>query len=354
MTSDKGVRKLTDQNKRIEFDLQRNMFDPERIIPLAELYINLDAVLREDMLCHYSGTVSAMYWIALCRNPEYGHIQLVDLVDRSFPQIVRALRANVTNLTSLGLVSLGPGDGDIDIKILRHLEEGFDVLSYCCIDFSFELLRYAVARVSRAEELKNDFRIQAIWGNFAISDGFLNREDCVRLFALTGFTLGNYNEADLLGNIRQQMTEHDFLLVDAHLHNLKDCDSQDLALAQEMIQMLSGYSQEETNRFVFGPVEAATTASSADVIFDRKVNRDITSVPNALNVTLLCKDLRTRMRFTNELIERDHLDLATTTFYNCEDLRKWFPTAGFDCVWQKQEGSVALFLLKRSVHAENR
>jgi len=354
MTSDTGLSKWTDQNNRIEFDLQQNMFDPERIIPLADLYINLDAVLREDMLCHYSGAVPAMYWIALCRNPDYGHIQLVDLVDRSFPLIVRALRANVTNLTSLSLVSLGPGDGDIDIKILRHLEEGFDVPSYCCMDFSFELLRYAVARVSKAEELKNDFRIQAIWGDFAVSNGILNREECPRLFALTGFTLGNYNEADLLGNINQLMTGHDFLLVDAHLHNLKDCSSQYPDLEQEMTQMLSGYSQEETNRFVFGPVEAITTASSSDVIFDRKVNRDMTSVPNALNVTISCKDLRTRMRFANGLIERDHLDLATTTFYSYEDLRKWFPIAGFDCVWQKQEGSVALFLLKRSVHAGNR
>jgi hypothetical protein len=354
MTSDTGLSKWTDQNNRIEFDLQQNMFDSERIIPLDDLYMNLDAVLRKDMLCHYSGTVSAMYWIALCRNPEYGHIQLVDLVDRSFPQIVRALRANVTNLTSLSLVSLGPGDGDIDIKILRHLEEGFNVPSYCCIDFSFELLRYAVARVSRAGELKNDFRIQAIWGDFAESNGILNRAECPRLFTLTGFTLGNYNEADLLGNIGQLMAEHDFLFVDAHLHNQKDCSGQYSDLEQNLTQMLGGYSQAETNRFVFGPVEAITTASSADVIFDRKVNRDMTSVPNALNVTISCKDLRTQMRFANELIERDHLDLATTTFYNFEDLGKWFLIAGFDCVWQKQEGSIALFLLKRSVHAENR
>jgi len=324
------------------------MFGPERITPLVELNINLDTVLRKDMLCHYSGTVSAMYWIALCRNPKYNHIQLVNLVDRSFPQIIQALRANVTGLTSLSFVSLGPGDGDIDIKILRHLEEGFDSLNYCCIDYSFELLRYAVVRLSRAEELKNNFRIKAIWDNFVLSNDILYDEEGVRLFALTGFTLGNYNEADLLGNIGHQMTAQDFLLVDAHLHNLKDCNFQHPALVQEMTQILS---IEETNRFVFGPVEEITTASYADFIFDLKVNRDMTSVPNALNVTIFCKNLRTRMRFNNELIERDRLDLATTTFYNCEDLREWFSVAGFDCVWQNQEGSIALFLLKRSVPA---
>ena len=55
------------------------------------------------------------------------------------------------------------------------------------------------------------------------------------------------------------------------------------------------------------------------------------------------------MRFTGEAVERDQLDLASTTFYNQADLKKWFPIAGFQCVWEKQEGCIALFLLKRSV-----
>jgi len=55
-----------------------------------------------------------------------------------------------------------------------------------------------------------------------------------------------------------------------------------------MVRLLGSYSQEKTNRFVFGPVEAATIASAADVTFDCKINRELTSVPNVLNVTIFC------------------------------------------------------------------
>jgi hypothetical protein len=303
------------------------------------------------MLCHYSGTVSALYWIALCQNPEYGHIKLVDLVDRSFPDTMRALRANMTDPVSVNLVSLGVGDGEIDIRILSHLEDELEVGCYCCVDFSFELLRHAVFRVSTAEALKNGFRIKAICGNFAEAVDLPVHEDGVRLFALTGFTLGNYNEADLLEKVGLQMTERDFLLVDAHLHGLTDWDGQSPISRQQISSLLSNYSQEATNRFVFGPVEAATTASAADVTFDRRINRDMTSVPKALNVTICCTNLRTRMRFTGEAVERSSLDLASTTFYSYSDLREFFPDAGFQCVWEKQEEGIALFLLKRSVPA---
>jgi hypothetical protein len=42
------------------------------------------------------------------------------------------------------------------------------------------------------------------------------------------------------------------------------------------------------------------------------------------------------MRLTGEAVEREGLDLASTTF------------AGFQCMWDKQESGVGLFLLARS------
>jgi len=324
------------------------MFDPERIGSLTDSYTNLEAVLRGDMLYHYAGSVPALYWIALCRHPQYGHLELVDLVDRSFPQVVRVLHANVKGLTPLDFVSLGPGDGEIDIRVLHHLEDSFDVRCYHCLDFSFELLRHAVFRVSTARALKNHFRIQAIWGNFLESGSMVVGKESVRLFALTGFTLGNYNEAELLGKIHRLMTPRDFLLVDAHLHDLKTWNGQLPVSSQELLPLLNNYTQDTTNRFVFGPVEAATTATAADVTFGYGINREMTSVPRALNATIFCRDLRTRMRFSGEAVNRERLNLASTTFYDCTNLKKWFPTAGFQCVWETQEGCVALFLLRPS------
>lgn len=60
------------------------------------------------------------------------------------------------------------------------------------------------------------------------------------------------------------------------------------------------------------------------------------------------------MRLTGKTIERERLDLATTTFYSYSDLREWLPTCGYECVWEKQSGPIALFLLKRCGSADGR
>jgi hypothetical protein len=52
------------------------------------------------------------------------------------------------------------------------------------------------------------------------------------------------------------------------------------------------------------------------------------------------------MRFTDEVIQRDRLDLASTTFYSYGKLLNWFSTAGFQPIWNKNAGSIGLFLLK--------
>jgi len=336
------------QDGRIEFTLDPSMYDPGRVIPITDLYSHLDLALRKDLLYHYSGPISALNWIALCHHPTYGHIQLVNLLSRSLPRIMSVLSEHFSEQIPMCMVSLGPGDGEIDIKILRCLEDSFNVSRYYCLDFSFELLRYAVFRVSIANELKQSFRIKAICTNFAEAGGLRACEEESRLFSLNGFTLGNYSERALLGRIRQLMTERDLLLVDAHLHGLKSLEGRSSVAKDDMKKLLGFYSKEITNRFVFGPVEAVTTASVSDVQFDFRIHREMTAVPNALNVTILCKDLRTKMRFTGETIERATLDLASTTFYNYADLKEWFPSCGFQCVWEKQEGAIAIFLLQRS------
>jgi len=335
------------KNERIDCGLSPQMMDPERFRPFADLYLKLDTVLRRDMLCHYSGTIPALYWIELCRNPKYSHKKLVQTVNRSFPNALQKLAANSKELTSLSLVSLGPGNGEIDALVLRHLETKLNVRCYYCVDFSFELLRHAIYQIANDKVLKSDFQIRAIWGSFAEPGSWMHHEEGVRLFSLMGFTLGNYSEANLLGCIREQMQSGDFLLLDAHLYEFEDWNGKLPLPEKERLHLLNGYSQEETNRFVFGPVEAATTACASDVAFDSRIHSGMTCVPGAINITIFCKGLHTRMRFTDEVIQQSQIDLATTTFYSFKHLKNWFQFAGFDCVWHKQEGSIGLFLLKR-------
>ncbi len=340
--------RLSNQDNKIEFLVPMQKTSPGKADPITELYINLDSALRRDMQYHYAGVMSALYWIGLCQDPKYGHIALVDLVDRTSPQIIDRICADQPGLSSLSFVSLGPGDGEVDIRILRHLQESLAIRCYYGLDFSFELLRYAVGRISVAKGLRGRFPIMAIYSDFAEAWKYLPLEESIRLFSLTGFTLGNYNEAHFLGQIKKLMNDRDFLIVDARLHDLESWDGRSPVLKQQLLHLLSSYSDQLTNRFVFGPVEAATMASSADVTFDCKISREITCVPMALNATIFCKGLRTKMRLTGELVARERLDLASTTFYRCSELQNWFSEVGLECIWKTKKHNIALFLLRRT------
>jgi hypothetical protein len=336
--------RLSNQENRIEFLVHMEKRSPGK----SDLYLNLDSALKRDMQYHYAGMISALYWIELCQDPKYGHVGLVDLIDRIAPRIIDRMCADTSGLSSLSFVSLGPGDGEVDIRILRHLQESLAIRCYHGFDFSFELLRYAVGRISVAKGLRGRFPIRAIYSDFAEAWKYLPLEEGIRLFSLTGFTLGNYNEAHLIGQITKLMNGCDFLLVDARLHDFESWNGRSAVPKQQLLHLLSSYSDQLTNRFVFGPIEAATRASSADVTFDCRISREITCVPMALNATIFCKGLRTKMRLTGELITRERLDLASTTFYRYSELRNWLSEMGLECIWTTQEHNVALFLLKQT------
>jgi hypothetical protein len=314
------------------------------------IYSNLDKVVKVDLQYHFSGPIGASYWIKLCQLPEYGHPALVELIDTTLGEVICALLGIVPQMGTLNLVSLGPGDGEIDIRLLGNLENRLSLDCYYCLDSSFELLRHAVNRVLKSKILKTKFRIKAICCDFTQRKSFV--PDCgsdlsVNLFSLTGFTLGNYNEVRLLGGIAAGMSPRDFLFLDARLHSLESCGEERELTHMDKLSLLNSYSQEMVNRFVFGPVEVATTSNATDVNFDYEVCNRITVVPKALNVIICCGELRTRMRLTGELVERNRLELAATTLYSYPELLKWFPTAGFQVVWHKNTGSIGLFLLRK-------
>lgn len=338
------------QLDRVQFVVHRSMYDPGKWDASADVYFDLSKAVRVDLQHHYSGPICALNWITLCRQPEYGHLDLVDFIDGALPGALKSFRAKNPRINRMDLVSLGPGDGEIDIRLLRNIEEHFELPCYYCLDFSFDLLREAVSRVLEAPSLKNAFRIKAICGDFAEIAGLIrsnDRDETAGLFSLTGFTLGNYSEAKLLQHIAAAMSPSDVLFLDCHLHNLSDWDGLRTLSPHETSSLFAGYSQSLTNRFVFGPVETATLARFTDVLFACETDRKVTTVPHAFNVIIYCRELQTRMRFTDEIVQRDRLDLACTTFYDYGKLLDWFPTVGFQPIWQCSNGSIGLFLLER-------
>jgi len=336
------------------FLVDASMYEAHNALP-RDVYGDLDTVVRTDLHYHYSTPVCAHRWLAVCDDEAYGHRALLDRVEGALPPLVDALRVDRgtgrgAGTAPLTFVSLGPGDGALDERMLRALDARMDIKRYVGLDFSFELLRRATHRLTRAQGWRRPFPVQAVCGDFngidASALGFNGIGDA-RLFALTGFTIGNYGEDALLAHIRELMRPGDYLLVDARLHALGPLPASRALTPAERQSMLDGYDLKSVREFVFGPVEVATTATAADVTFRFDVDRAPTTVPNALRIVIACEGLDTTMRLTGEHVRRAVLDLAVTTKYHAPDLHAWIASAGFGTVWQDDIGGVGLFLLKR-------
>lgn len=348
MSPPSGSNALASDLRRVTFLVDPSMYERRNAFP-REVYGDLDRVVRPDLHYHYSGPICAHRWLNVCEDPAYGHTQLLDGVDRALPDVIEAMRLDSGGLSRINLASLGPGDGSLDARMLRMLDAEMTVESYCGLDFSIELLRRTVHRIASAEGLHHEFPVTAICGDFTELEVTLPdfTPGALRLFTLTGLTLGNYNESELLTQVGKLMRDGDYLFIDGRLHTL-GVNPDGISLAPlKREEILRSYDLLSVKEFVFAPAEVATFATSSDVKIEYDITSAVTSVPNALNVVIYCTGLRTTMRLTGKPVERDRLDLAVTTMYNYSDLASWFGTVGFSTVWNSDADGIAMFLLRK-------
>lgn len=336
-------------SRAVTFVVDPSMYGAD-YAPPREVYGDLERVVRPDLYYHYSTPICAQRWLDVCEDPAYGHGALLGRVTDLMPEVSAALRADSGGRSRAALCSLGSGDGSVDERILEGLAGAFEVVSYTGLDFSFELLRRCVHRIAYAPGLPEGMAVHAVCGDFTDLGSVTLPErppDALRVFALTGFTFGNYAEERLLRDIGRLMTEGDYLLLDARLHALGPLAPDPGALGASGVGPAAHYDAGTVRRFVLGPVEVATTAVTSDVDISFEVSRALTTVPNAVNLVIYCRGLDATMRLTGERVRRDRLDLAVTTSYHLQDLASWLGDSGLTMVWQGRAGDVAFFLLRR-------
>jgi len=331
-------------NGRVTFTVDATMYGSHNAVPGA-VYADLERAVRPDLRYHYANPICAQRWLDVCADPAYGHDRLLASIDAALGELVGALGAS----EPVAVVSLGPGDGSVDERVLRGLAAGPGVRGYCGIDFSFELLRRAVHRIAAAERIDGAFPIRAVCADFTDVQPRGIPEPppgAPRLFTLTGFTLGNYREAELIESIGTLMREGDHLFLDARLHPFAALPP-DLSGLVHSAGLCESYDLPTVRRFVFGPAEVATLATADDVRIAISVDRSMTVVPDAINLVIHCTGLDSSMRLTGAPVRRDRLDLAVTTRYRLEALAAWLEDAGFEATWRTEADDVAFLMLRR-------
>jgi uncharacterized SAM-dependent methyltransferase len=297
---------------------------------------------------NYLGALGAQNWLDLTEDPSYGHADIINAV-RSHAAEIAHHCSKVCD--RLDMVSLGPGDGVIDVLMLSQLQNHLDIAHYYPIDLSVELLQAAVNRVvNQGAWFNKKFRIKAIHGDFnqlARYKPIFAFDPAPNLICLLGYTLGNHDESELIGKIREGMDDGDFLLLDARLQS----DQYNPAVKptkDQMSEITRSYSHGLNNRFAFGPVESVTIADFSALEFKYDMTTKYTSVPGAFNIVTYIEDLNTKFRRTRQKLNKRRIDLAVTTRYEEQQLKEWLTRKGFSIRWSKTEKRTLMLLLQKN------
>ena len=297
---------------------------------------------------NYLGALGAQNWLDLTEDPTYGHSDINGAIRQHAYEIAHHCSQIAP---CFDFVSLGPGDGALDVLLLSQLQKLVAIAHYYPIDLSVELLQAAVNKVvNQGAWFDKRFKIKAIHGDFnqlARYKPIFAFDPAPNLISIIGYTFGNHDESDLIGKLREGMDEGDLLLFDARLRS-DPHDPGSKLTKDQMSEITHNYSHGLNNRFAFGPVEAVTTAETAALDFKYEVTTKNTSVPGALNIVTYIENLNTKFRRSRQRLNKRRLDLASTTLYEEKQLTSWVARKGFSVLWTKIEKKTMMLLLRKS------
>ncbi|MET0305069.1 MAG: hypothetical protein ABW196_02435 [Solirubrobacterales bacterium] len=326
-----------------------------------------------DLKYHYVGWKMAENWNALTDDKTYAHAHHRS----SLAGAISDMTAVLPKDTSFRYVSLGPGDGKTDAAVLPALANELDITSCFFVDVSIELLQVATNRV--ITELIETGRlsprhIRAVLGDFEeglsklapVLSGFGDKS----FFSLSGFTIGNSTERNLIVSLAGGMQPGDFLLLDARLHGLGKVTS---ISEDQKKAFLEPYESKAMKKFSFGPVEdlcdytvrlgEPEAEPEIEIEYEPCIGTSVTTdVSNAINVYIDAKGMYVNEAFRAKVglkplsslqvitsrEKKKTLRLVTLTFYDFDSLVQWFGETGlFKVCWKRDLGRSGLFLLER-------
>jgi len=163
----------------------------------------------------YTGASGAVRWLDLVHEPSY------PLRDPHTFGLLEMRFAALDGLTVESFVSLGPGDGELDLALAASLQGARQRagLKYIPVDLSSGLLKATIAHLESVVEIP-----VALQCDFETDHRFLRGAlrpyaPCPRLFCLLGGTLGNLDlgEASFFQGLREVLDQGDYFLLDVPL-----------------------------------------------------------------------------------------------------------------------------------------
>lgn len=222
---DKMIARLMTALEETEFSWSLCLIGEDQASKLAQLSGDLQAPLSPNGQgkqiasgFSYWGIEPSVAWAKACHDPYYPVMRKgIETFPRRWRQIEQRLGRHPVHY-----VSLGPGTGEKEQIILRHLHRSGNLLSYIPVDMSAEMLRMAVQEATRDELLPRSevFPVQLDFSDvpnlqeFRRLLGHLTQGEPV-LFAMLGNTLANFwEDGALLSQLAELLTQQDQLVLE--------------------------------------------------------------------------------------------------------------------------------------------
>ncbi len=196
--------------------------------------------------------LSVKAWLDLCQDGAYRNfIRSYDLVSGHSDEIARQLPQD------LEVISIGSGQGNKDILLLRAIRDSGRMVRYIPVDSSQALLEMACR-----EAISSGIQYRAYKAE-ATNRGHLElivSGSKPRLFLILGNTLGAFSPVEMCRLLRTISRPGDFLLADGEIH------------AEDTI---AGYDNPLNRRFAFAPL-ASVGIGEADgrLVFETRAAED--------------------------------------------------------------------------------
>jgi uncharacterized SAM-dependent methyltransferase len=200
------------------------------------------ALSRHELPERYSYwfPTSVRAWLDLCSDGAYrNYVRSSRLVSEHAAEVAALASSRCAPSSALDVVSLGAGQADKDIEVLRALRARGHAPIYRPVDASQALLELAcaAARDQPCEAVKADVSLP----------GHLDAIDAMRaarpaLWMLLGNTLGAFDPRGLCSELRRVVRRGDTLLIDAEI--------------LDRATTIAGYDNPLNRRFAFAPLAA--------------------------------------------------------------------------------------------------
>jgi hypothetical protein len=298
---------------------------------------------------HYSDSEAAEIWIRLCEQPTYKYMRSTlefwsgDL-GRTFTDVVQ----QQIGTDSFDFVSLGPGDGQKDARIVAHwAQAGVDLLYYP-YDASVPLAGHAVEAVrarSRTAEYRHGVPTKLVIGDFRdlehVREVFAHRP-YPNVVSLLG-TLGNLgSDVRFLADLRGVMGDDDLLILEVRLMRAAD-EAKDEASLKRL-------APEDSLRHDFLPLEQYFNmewqTSGVGHTAAKWAESDVSGIPET---STLVTEYKGTVRGLGD--KRRTVALQYIHLYKADAFLAYMPRAGFEIVHTEidiQRGFLECLLRKRA------